>query len=263
MPRPASTTTTAMHAARRRRRVRGLVGHRGANIRPTRPIRADERRTSQRHDGRHRTDTRAAGGAGLQPFARPPTRPSTSSATVRRRGAPAASTSRARSAPRASADVRPGRPLATPTAIFTNKYQSPPNCERCWLTVHSLAQNLSVPIDFDHGYPAAIGGNQGAADTMKAAAKSHSVILASWGTTASSSSPPISACPRSQSRTGLRLRFGVRGDARERHRRAARLPGRRPAVRTEGTTCPPKYVPPPGEPTYVSEEKAAMAETGA
>ena len=74
----------------------------------------------------------------------------------------------------------PGGRFATPTAIFANKYQSPPNCERCWLTVHSLAQNLSVPIDFDHGYPAAIGGNQGAADALKEAAKSHSVVLASW-----------------------------------------------------------------------------------
>ena len=88
----------------------------------------------------------------------------------------------------------PGGRFATPTAIFANKYQSPPNCERCWLTVHSLAQNLSVPIDFDHGYPAAIGGNQGAADAMKAAAKSHSVILASWEHY-HRSSPPIWACP--------------------------------------------------------------------
>ena len=30
----------------------------------------------------------------------------------------------------------------------------------------------------------------------------------------------------------------------------------------KSTTCPPKYVPPPGGPTYVSEEEAAMAETG-
>ena len=63
--------------------------------------------------------------------------------------------------------------------IFANKYQSPPNCERCWLTVHSLAQNLSVPIDFDHGYPRD-RRKSGRRRRLKVAAKSHAVILASW-----------------------------------------------------------------------------------
>ena len=154
--------------------------------------------------------------------------------------------------------------FATPTAIFANKYQSPPNCERCWLTVHSLAQNLSVPIDFDHGYPAAIGGNQGAADAMKAAAKSHSVILASWEhyniqfLTADLGVPKKSIpnwgsddfdsvyVVTLDSDTGALLDFRV--DAQQ--------------YVPKSTTCPPKYVPPPGGPTYVSEEEAAMAETG-
>ena len=154
--------------------------------------------------------------------------------------------------------------FATPTAIFANKYQSPPNCERCWLTVHSLAQNLSVPIDFDHGYPAAIGGNQGAADALKVAAKSHAVILASWEhyniqfLTADLGVPKKSIpnwgsddfdsvyVVTLDSDTGALLDFRV--DAQQ--------------YVPKSTTCPPKYVPPPGGPTYVSEEEAAMAETG-
>ena len=154
--------------------------------------------------------------------------------------------------------------FATPTAIFANKYQSPPNCERCWLTVHSLAQNLSVPIDFDHGYPAAIGGNQGAADALKVAAKSHAVILASWEhyniqfLTADLGVPKKSVpnwgsddfdsvyVVTLASDTGALLDFRV--DAQQ--------------YVPKSTTCPPKYVPPPGGPTYVSEEEAAMAETG-
>ena len=154
--------------------------------------------------------------------------------------------------------------FATPTAIFANKYQSPPNCERCWLTVHSLAQNLSVPIDFDHGYPAAIGGNQGAADALKKAAQSHSVVLASWehyniqfltadlgvkksdipnwGSDDFDSVYVVTLA----SDTGALLDFRV--DAQQ--------------YAPKSTTCPPKYVPPPGGPTYVSEEEAAMAETG-
>ena len=158
----------------------------------------------------------------------------------------------------------PGGRFATPTAIFANKYQSPPNCERCWLTVHSLAQNLSVPIDFDHGYPAAIGGNQGAADAMKTAAQTHSVILASWEhyniqfLTADLGVPKKSIpnwgsddfdsvyVVTLASDTGALLDFRV--DAQQ--------------YVPKSTTCPPKYVPPPGGPTYVSEEEAAMAETG-
>ena len=122
-----------------------------------------------------------------------------------------------------------------------------------------------MPIDFDHGYPAAIGGNQGAADALKVAAKSHAVILASWEhyniqfLTADLGVPKKSIpnwgsddfdsvyVVTLASDTGALLDFRV--DAQQ--------------YVPKSTTCPPKYVPPPGGPTYVSEEEAAMAETGA
>lgn len=74
-----------------------------------------------------------------------------------------------------------------PTAIYANNYYegagSDPdgaNCERCWLTVQPLAQRLHLTVAFDRGYPAALGGNQGAADAIKRAGQNHSVVLAAW-----------------------------------------------------------------------------------
>ena len=53
-----------------------------------------------------------------------------------------------------------GVAFAAPSAIFANKYDGPPNCERCWLTVQTLAQHLSLRVEFDYGYPDALGGNE-------------------------------------------------------------------------------------------------------
>ena len=36
------------------------------------------------------------------------------------------------------------RNFSRPTAIFANKYNYQPECERCWLTVQAIAQNLSL-----------------------------------------------------------------------------------------------------------------------
>ena len=73
-----------------------------------------------------------------------------------------------------------GVAFAAPSAIFANKYDGPPNCERCWLTVQTLAQHLSLRVEFDYGYPDALGGNEAAADAIRAAARNHSVVLVSW-----------------------------------------------------------------------------------
>ena len=80
-----------------------------------------------------------------------------------------------------------GSRFAVPSAIFANNYYegagSDPdgaNCERCWLTVQPLAQRLHLTVAFDRGYPAALGGNKGAADAIKRAAQEHSVVLAAW-----------------------------------------------------------------------------------
>eukprot|EP00966_Prymnesium_polylepis_P119708 2766540-Prymnesium_polylepis.1 len=54
------------------------------------------------------------------------------------------------------------------------------NCERCFLTVQPIAQFLGIPLNFDHGYPAALGGNAAAAQAIKAAALKEGVVLAAW-----------------------------------------------------------------------------------
>ena len=73
-----------------------------------------------------------------------------------------------------------GGKFQTPSALFANKYNAQPDCERCWLTVQSLAQALKLPVDFEHGYPKELGGNEDAARAIRLAATMHSVILASW-----------------------------------------------------------------------------------
>ena len=42
------------------------------------------------------------------------------------------------------------------------------------------AQALSLPVDFSHGYPKALGGNEAAAAAIKQSAQTHAVVLASW-----------------------------------------------------------------------------------
>merc|ERR1712060_787934 len=73
-----------------------------------------------------------------------------------------------------------GEGFAIPKAVFANKYNGQPNCERCWLTVQTIAQHLQLPVEFGYGYPAELGGNEAAAAAIKAAAKTHSVVLVSW-----------------------------------------------------------------------------------
>merc|ERR1719198_1017433 len=74
--------------------------------------------------------------------------------------------------------------FSAPAALFANKYNGPPQCERCWLTVQPIAQALRLDVDFSHGYPQAIGGNQAGADAIKSAAKTHKVVLVAWYLTA-------------------------------------------------------------------------------
>jgi len=80
-----------------------------------------------------------------------------------------------------------GSRFAVPSAMFANNYYdgagSDParaNCERCWLTVQPLAQRLHLTVNFDNGYPPALGGNEGAADAIRRAAQKHGAVLAAW-----------------------------------------------------------------------------------
>ena len=70
--------------------------------------------------------------------------------------------------------------LSKPTAIFANKYNYQPECERCWLTVQAIAQNLSLPVNFEHGYMPSVGGNKKAAEAIIKSAQTEPVILVSW-----------------------------------------------------------------------------------
>ena len=81
-----------------------------------------------------------------------------------------------------------GTRFLKPAQLFANKYYGAAttagvktaNCERCFLTIQPIAQFLSIPLDFDHGYPTALGGNQGAANAIKAAALKQGVVLVAW-----------------------------------------------------------------------------------
>ena len=68
----------------------------------------------------------------------------------------------------------------TPEAIFANKYNGQPQCERCWLTVQTISQALDIPVTFDFGYPFALGGNSRAASAIKNASMVHDTVLVSW-----------------------------------------------------------------------------------
>ena len=48
------------------------------------------------------------------------------------------------------------------------------------VVVQSLAQHLKLPVNFEYGYPKALGGNKAAANAIKDAAKTNKVILVSW-----------------------------------------------------------------------------------
>lgn len=72
------------------------------------------------------------------------------------------------------------RNFSRPTAIFANKYNYQPECERCWLTVQAIAQNLSLTVNFEHGYMKSVGGNKQAAQAIVATAMTEPVILVSW-----------------------------------------------------------------------------------
>ena len=78
-------------------------------------------------------------------------------------------------------NVFPSANFSTPTAIFANKYNDQTNCERCWLTIQSLAQHLKLPVNFEYGYPKALGGNKAAANAIKDAARRQTRLSSSRG----------------------------------------------------------------------------------
>ena len=47
-------------------------------------------------------------------------------------------------------NVFDGKRFNVPSTIFANNYHGQPNCERCWLTVQTLAQQLKLPVIFDY-----------------------------------------------------------------------------------------------------------------
>jgi len=149
--------------------------------------------------------------------------------------------------------------FSVPNAIFANKYHSQPECERCWLTVQTLAQHLKLPVIFDYGYPKELGGNQGAADAIKKSALANKVVLASWEhyniqfLTADLGVPKHSIPDWSHNDydsvyvltldgSGAVTGFSVKAQN----------------YVPKSTTCDPaKYVPPPGEPGEAYEDRLA------
>ena len=135
--------------------------------------------------------------------------------------------------------------FSRPTALFANKYNHQPECERCWLTVQALAQNLSLPVNFEHGYLPSVGGNEKAAQAIIRVAQTEPVILVSWESyniqfLAAALGVPKAELPIWQSSdfdtvyvlelddTGALLTFSVSAQN----------------YTPKSTTCPPNYVPP-------------------
>ena len=135
-----------------------------------------------------------------------------------------------------------------PAAIFANKYYDQQNCERCFLTVQSIAQTLHLPVNFDNGYPKALGGNAAAAAAIKNVSKTAGVVLVSWEHVNIQYLAEAMGVPRKQvpywkgsdfdtvyvlelDGAGKLTSFDVRAQG----------------YTPKSTTCPPHYVPPPGE----------------
>ena len=150
-----------------------------------------------------------------------------------------------------------GSRFAVPSVLYANNYYggagSDPgsaNCERCWLTVQPIAQHLHLTVAFDHGYPAALGGNKGAAEAIKRAAQNHSVILAAWEHVNIQFLTAYLGVPKSQipywsgddydtiyilnlTASGALGSFDVQAQS----------------YKPQSTTCPPHFVPPGSSPT--------------
>ena len=65
-----------------------------------------------------------------------------------------------------------------PEALFANHYDDRIDCERCRETLQPIARALGLPIAFDYGYPAWLGGNARAAAAILGA--NASTVLVAW-----------------------------------------------------------------------------------
>ena len=141
-----------------------------------------------------------------------------------------------------------GKLFARPAAIFANKYFDQTNCERCWLTVQSIAQTLSLPVHFDNGYPKALGGNAGAAAAIKNVSKTAGVVLVSWEHyniqfLAENLGVPKADLPTWKG-TDYDSVYVLELDAAG---KLTSFEAKAQGYKPKSTTCPPHYVPPPGE----------------
>mmetsp|Transcript_39211 Transcript_39211/g.65060 ORF Transcript_39211/g.65060 Transcript_39211/m.65060 type:complete len:219 (+) Transcript_39211:54-710(+) len=152
-----------------------------------------------------------------------------------------------------------GKDFHAPKAIFANKYNGQPECERCWLTVQTIAQHLKVPVTFDYGYPKELGGNQAAADAIKKSALANKVVLVSWEhyniqfltADLGVAKHNIPYWSRSDYDTVYALTLEESGAVKDFVVKAQNYV-------PKSTTCDPaKYVPPPGEPGESYEDDVA------
>ena len=145
--------------------------------------------------------------------------------------------------------------FSTPTALFANQYNYLPECERCWLTVQPIAQRNRLAVNFDEGYQPWVGGNAKAAAAIVSAAKTNSVILVAWehyniqflteDLGVSKSKIPTWGSEdfdtvyvlQLDASSGALISFST--DAQK--------------FVPQSTTCPPVYVPPPGQPGDVAD----------
>jgi len=68
----------------------------------------------------------------------------------------------------------------TPKTLFANNYHDGKDCERCWLTVQQRARQLNLTTIHSYGFPSELGGNEVAANAIKAEALRVGVVLVSW-----------------------------------------------------------------------------------
>ena len=145
-------------------------------------------------------------------------------------------------------NVFDGKTLEKPAAIFANKYFDQTNCERCWLTIQSIAQSYDLPVHFDNGYPKALGGNAAAAKAITNVSRTAGVVLVSWEHINIQFLVEAMGVPRSKVPywpgddydTVYVLTLDDGGKLAAFHVSAQNY-------KPKSTTCPPHYVPPPGE----------------
>ena len=70
--------------------------------------------------------------------------------------------------------------FAIPTAIYANFYDDHVDCERCNQTVTPIAERLGLAVNLSYGFPKKLGGNQLAAQVMRARALDNNTVLAAW-----------------------------------------------------------------------------------